>query len=408
MSKYSELIKRFDKVRDYMNDFYIYGFKSREAFDKKSLRSYDNERRRIESYLVEYMSFTQDENGKNIFIEADCSEIKANPLYRAFKAKSFTKNDITLHFIILDILRTQSSLSVIEIADIILDEYLNKFESPTILDVSTIRKKVIEYEKLGIVISRKDGKQRYYSLSEDTVDVAMFHDALVYFSEVSLMGVIGSYMLDKGTYENEYFRFKHHYIMHALESEVMYDILQAIHHKQVIRMIYRVGKDEKELVVTPLKFLISVQSGRRYISVSIGKQRRIMNFRLDAIQRISMLRDSLNFDRAYQKLEMLLKHTWGTSFGDGKRLETIVMQLRIPHHERYMIRRIEKEGRHGVLTQLRDELYEYVIEVYDSIEMMPWIRTFIGRIVSLEGSNKRFVDLFYNDLHSMQQMYRGE
>ena len=42
---YSELIKNFDRIRDYMREFYVYGFKSREEYDKKSARSYDNERR---------------------------------------------------------------------------------------------------------------------------------------------------------------------------------------------------------------------------------------------------------------------------------------------------------------------------------------------------------------------------
>ena len=48
---YSELIKSFEKIRDYMRDFYVYGFKSREDYTKKSARSYDDERRRIESWL---------------------------------------------------------------------------------------------------------------------------------------------------------------------------------------------------------------------------------------------------------------------------------------------------------------------------------------------------------------------
>ena len=54
---YSELIKNFDKIRDYMRDFYVYGFRSRSGFDKKSARSYDNERRRIESWLGDYMGY---------------------------------------------------------------------------------------------------------------------------------------------------------------------------------------------------------------------------------------------------------------------------------------------------------------------------------------------------------------
>ena len=65
---YSELIKNFDRIREYMREFYVYGFKSREEYDAKSARSYDNERRRIESWLGDYMSFRQDSCGKNVFL----------------------------------------------------------------------------------------------------------------------------------------------------------------------------------------------------------------------------------------------------------------------------------------------------------------------------------------------------
>ena len=102
MSSYSELIKNFEKIRAYMRDFYVYGFKSRDDFQKKSARSYDDERRRIESWLGDYMSFVRTPEGKNIFISIDSRTIRHNPLYNAWKAKSFTDGDVTLHFIIFD------------------------------------------------------------------------------------------------------------------------------------------------------------------------------------------------------------------------------------------------------------------------------------------------------------------
>lgn len=37
---YNELIKNFEKVRAYMREFYVYGFKSRTEYDAKSARSY--------------------------------------------------------------------------------------------------------------------------------------------------------------------------------------------------------------------------------------------------------------------------------------------------------------------------------------------------------------------------------
>ena len=57
---YSELIKNFERIRDYMREFYVYGFKSRDEFTQKSARSYDDERRRVESSLGDYMRFRAD------------------------------------------------------------------------------------------------------------------------------------------------------------------------------------------------------------------------------------------------------------------------------------------------------------------------------------------------------------
>ena len=104
MGQYSESVKNFEKVRDYMREFYVYGFKSREEYTRKSARSYDDERRRLESWLGDYMSFRQDANGKNVFISIDSRTNRHNPLYRAWKTKSFTDGDIVLHFLLMDIL----------------------------------------------------------------------------------------------------------------------------------------------------------------------------------------------------------------------------------------------------------------------------------------------------------------
>ena len=95
---YHELIKNFNHIRAYLRSFYVYGFRHRDEFTQKSSRSYDNERRRVESWLSEYMSFGQDEDGRRVFLSVDSRSIPENPLYRAFRSKSFTDRDITLHF----------------------------------------------------------------------------------------------------------------------------------------------------------------------------------------------------------------------------------------------------------------------------------------------------------------------
>ena len=62
MAVYSELIKNFEKIREYVRDFYIFGFHTRESFDAKSKRTYDNEKRRIESWRSHLFGGSQKES----------------------------------------------------------------------------------------------------------------------------------------------------------------------------------------------------------------------------------------------------------------------------------------------------------------------------------------------------------
>ena len=411
MSEYSELIKRFDKIRDYMRDFYVYGFMSREAFkQKKSLRSYDNEKRRIESYLSEYMSFRVDENGKSVFLSVDSSDIYQNPLYRAFKSKTFTKNDITLNFIILDILYENAALSAAEVANTISAEYLSWFDAPVILDVSTVRNKLTEYETHGILVTQKQGKKLLYSLNNTVIDLNNISDALIFFSEVSPLGVVGSYLLDKCIYDNKFISYKHHYIMHALESEIVYELLKAIHNKRKVEIINHSKRsvDPISLEIIPLRFMISVQGGRRYLAAFSIKSKAILSFRLDYIKSVKLMEICDEFNIHKEQLNEILPNTWGASFGRGRNLEYLTLLLEIQHNERFLINRILREGRNGTLTKVDETTYKYEVSVYDTTEMIPWLRTFIGRILFLGCSNKAVVRIFYHDLDELYSIYGGD
>ena len=88
MSEFQELIKSFGKSRDYVRDFFVYGFKSRQDFtsSKKSARTYDDERRRITSWLGEYVEEdTSESKGsrvKNISLVIDSNLLDENsPLF---------------------------------------------------------------------------------------------------------------------------------------------------------------------------------------------------------------------------------------------------------------------------------------------------------------------------------------
>ena len=101
---YSELIKNYEKIRSFIRDFYVYGFKGRDEFSAKSKRVYDDENRRVKGWLEDCMDSYYEETGKKVFISIDSRKIVRNPLYISFKTKSFTDRDIILHFCLLDFL----------------------------------------------------------------------------------------------------------------------------------------------------------------------------------------------------------------------------------------------------------------------------------------------------------------
>ena len=59
---FSELVKNLVQARRYLRDFYLFGYRTREEYETG--RSYDNERRRIESWLGESMLRTRAPGGR--------------------------------------------------------------------------------------------------------------------------------------------------------------------------------------------------------------------------------------------------------------------------------------------------------------------------------------------------------
>lgn len=404
---YSELVKNFNRIRDYMREFYIYGFKSREEYRRKSARSYDDERRRIESWLGDYMGFRQNAGGKNVFISIDSRATSHNPLYKAWKTKSFTDGDITLHFILMDIFASaQKALSLTEITEQI-DEYLSVFPEPKTFDVSTVRKKLNEYISEGVVLGEKQGKSMYYSWTMEKCDLD--RDILDFFSEIAPCGVIGSFLLDQVKEQDSHFSFKHHYITSAMDSEILCSVFMAIREKRsVILETYNRHKERvSESHVVPLRVMVSAQSGRQYLIAYAPRFRRILSFRTDHIASVKIGEVSERFDQMRQKLDEMQKHMWGVSTQNrwGNRMEHVEFTIRYGAWEKHIPKRLEREKRCGTVGHLDENTSRFSADVYDASELIPWIRTFIFRITEIYISNEKLEKQFREDIKAMYALY---
>lgn len=404
---YSELIKNFNRIRAYMQEFYVYGFKSRSEYTKKSPRSYDDERRRMESWLGDYMQFRQTADGKNAFLSIDSRVSRHNPLYQAWKAKSFTDGDITLHFILLDILFSpEVVLSLGEITRRV-DAYLSNFAQPRLFDESTVRKKLKEYVTEGIFTAQKQGKTVSYRRSEE----AAFYDAdtLDFFSEVAPCGVVGSYLLDKMDAHDGRIAFKHHYITGAMDSEILYKIFNAMGEKREITL--KNGTQRKnggrECQVVPLRIMISVQNGRQYLMAYIPRFHRVTSFRTDGIASVELGEVCAQFDALREKLDKMREHMWGvsTQSRSGQRMEHVDFTVCYTDDETFIPKRLEREKRCGTVERISPHASRFSADVFDASELIPWIRTFLCRITEVHFSNRELEAQFKMDIKEMYRLY---
>ncbi len=435
MAQFQELIKNFDRIRDYMRQFYVYGFKVRGEFTEKSTRTYDNERRRIESWLSGCISSDYTAKGKQISISADSRSISSNPLYSAWKSKSFTDNDLLLHFFILHYLMqhrkaeqtaegfqteqavsgTHPGMTAGELADQISTDFGCFFDS------QTVRLKLKEYENLGLLSSVRHQKSVYYDLAQPMLlEQPEFHrlykrllTAVSFFSEAAPFGFIGNTILEREYQTNSCFCFKHYFMVHTLEDGILYPILQAIHRGGCLEFENHSQRSGNITFIQgfPLQIFASTKTGRRYACIYAVKERRFLNLRLDCIASVKQLGESL--EEAAQFRTLLEKNRslcFGVFFGQKTvRTEEICMKLFVDEErEEHILERLYREGKGGEVLRIRKNEYLYSGVFFDVNEMLSWVKSFTGRIMDIQSSSESSVIKVISDWKSMYRMYGEE
>lgn len=415
MSEYKELIRQFDKIRSYVRDFYIYGFKTREDYREKSTRTYDNQRRRMESWFAPYIRTDQNGHKKSVFLTLDSCRMAVNPLYQAWKSKTFTDNDIALRFLLSDLLADDLPRNLEQIADELQKCY------GCLFDIQTIRRKLAFYEKEGIITRQKQGKQYLYRAEKPFPHAhpdlfPALNLAVSFFQGTAPFGFIGSTILDFWNQKNEYFRFRSNYLVHTLEDEILLPVLDAIKQKRQILVTVKSPRSrrEKTLSVTPLKILTSTQTGRRYVCVGQNQPGSLSSIRLDSIQNVKLMEPDEWYDHRMDSFRNTIPYVWGVSFGNQtnpqkQELETVSMEIQLDEKEEdFILTRLQREGRGGTLKRLEPGVYEYSRLCLDAAELLPWVKTFTGRIRSFHCSNTAVEKRFWDDMRRMKAIYLDE
>jgi hypothetical protein len=73
--------------------------------------------------------------------------------------------------------------------------------------------------------------------------------------------------------------------------------------------------------------------------------------------------------------------------------------------EGFIVKRLLREKRSGTVEKVDDTHWRFSADVYNPMEMMPWIRSYTGRITELKCSLPWVVTRFYRDFTTLARMY---
>lgn len=377
MSKYQELVKSFDNIRKISQDFFIYGYNGRGDFPFISDRMYDNELRRIKSYLKNYVITTQTKDKKTISISSNTIYDTINPLFELFSGKSFTSKDCFLHFVLLDILSNYKTKTLNEIYDEILDNY-----DPIDLDIMTVRNKLHEYIDLGIIILSKENNKNLYTLQNQIIIDDKLIETLIFFQKIVPLG----YILNPITSNKKSsYIYKQVFFSNVLDDEYVLILLNAIENKQPILIKQRGRKKNVIVKGMPIGIYQNMITGRRYLKVM--KKGNSVFVRIDKIEEVSYL------DTEY------------TLFEENNKKEYIKVLIHIDDNEMFIVDRIYREINEENITKIDENTYQFTLYYSNLFDSIPYVRSYFGRILKLESDNKQVLTKLERDLFSTISLY---
>ena len=416
LSKSNLLIRDYENIRPVLRDIYIFGCFSRDDFIRKGMsgRKYDNEQRRISSYLPDKFVRKRRVDKKVIlYCSYDMGESARNYLAETYRNKSFTALDIMSFFFIQQLLNETEEMTAVELLD-----KLPALNHSVIFTKDNLRVKLDELVESRYITSRKDGRNVYYGLAsdiwsdftnEELEDICIFLEFLknvsplempYYFLEQKLHLYLecerGIHIRPKST-----FAFKHSHLFNCLDNDILLGILKGCEKKT--RMQIKLTT-QKSTIILPIYIIHDSTYGRQYLycyDYLFEKQRLI---RIDKVESVEMIEqtepeDSLLCDDCF------LEECWCTSGVDENLKEVVIAFFFDEEREDYILRRIQREGHSGTIEKINDGVYEYRIKLRDPNEMIPWIRSFGERAKVLLSEECNLDEIIAEDWKKAVEKY---
>lgn len=407
---FTDFMKHYNIIRTILRDVFLYGCFSRDGLEGKrklSSRKISYEIRRIQQYVQEeFIRTDRDGRYKLLSLSYDSIRNTENFLVKTYMTKSFTRSDLILYFYLLMTLNAQDkACSFTEIEEQLIGEGLLSYDN---ISSKTIERKLNEMcNSLGILKYEIVKRTKHYSIAEDVLEeldneeirslitaVSLFKNILFpvtagYYCELSLRDYA---MYERGIHleAKDYFQYKNLHFHPVIEEQVLWQILNAIHERKYVtlnyKQLYAERKDCTRELLRPYKIRYDINCGRFYL-VSYDKRNKLVMSRLDRTEDIEVAKCTYEVEKLEELYERDMKYSWSSvPLGAGNEPEKVKLEISIAEpKENYIIEKIKSEVQEGNIERIGEGRYHLSLLVNDSLEMVPWIRSYSGYIKVIQG-----------------------
>ena len=162
------------------------------------------------------------------------------------------------------------------------------------------------------------------------------------------------------------------------------------------------------MTVLPVKIYIGSQSGRQYALCWRPESERFSFHRVDLMDHIRLLDGIALPDGFEQQVADFCSHAWGVTGNNAHQLDHIEMTVYAGPEETHIPERLEREKRCGSVAHLDETHWRFTADVYHAVEMLPWLRTFTGRVTDLSCTNRLVLTRFWKDFRDTLNLYGGD
>lgn len=407
---FNDFIKHYNIIRTILRDVFLYGCFSREGLEGKSKvssRKISYEIRRIQQYVEsEFIKTDRDGRNKLLALTYDAIRNTENFLVKTYMTKSFTPSDLILYFNLLMVINnSEEPCCFREIEEKLIGEGIISYDN---ISSKTIERKLEEMcSSLGALNCETFKRTKHYSVAEDILkdldneEVADLVTAAALLKNILFPVTTGYYceqsLRDYAQYERNLelnckddFQYKSLHFHPVIEEEILWQLLKAIDEKKYIRLDYDLPKSKrkgnKQELLRPYKIRYDINCGRFYL-VSYAGQNRCVISRLDRIETVEIIKDTYETSKLSETYQRDMEHSWSSvPIGSTGKAEKVKLEITITEpQENYIIDRIKGEVPHCKIERVGEGCYHVDLLVNDSLEMVPWVRSYSGYIKVIQG-----------------------